>query len=374
MQINKKVRIIAYYLPQYHPIPENDQWWGKGFTEWTNVAKAKPLFRGHYQPRIPADLGFYDLRMAETREAQALLAKKAGIEGFCYWHYWFGKGKLLLEKPFQDVLTSGKHDFPFCLAWANHDWTTKTWDKGKKFKGSSLIMKVHYSIEDYKVHFHYVLSAFKDERYLKVNGKPIFLIYSPNEIPNLMEFFATWNELALKNGLLGIYFISIAQNILFRDTDGSIRKPDPKNDPGKIYKSLLNKGFDAVNSRGYLRAQLLSKGYISGLFHKIDKKIFKGLFVEKYNYKEIVKNMFVEADKLTKVYPTIMPNFDRSPRGGKLATIWYNSKPEIFKKHLNDALNIVSEKDEENRIVFLQSWNEWAEGNYVEPDLLYGHA
>ena len=129
--MNRKARVIAYYLPQFHPIPENDEYWGKGFTEWTNVGKAKPLFKGHYQPRVPADLGYYDLRMSEIREAQADLARDAGIEGFCYWHYWFGNGKQLLERPFNEVLASGKPDFPFCLGWANHSWTTKTWKKQK---------------------------------------------------------------------------------------------------------------------------------------------------------------------------------------------------------------------------------------------------
>ena len=155
-----KPRIIALYLPQFHPIPENDEWWGKGFTEWTNVAKARPLFRGHYQPRIPADLGFYDLRLPEVREQQAVLAKEAGIEGFCYYHYWF-HGKQLLERPFNEVLASGKPDFPFCLCWANHDWTNKTWKKGSSLKADSTIMKMNYSPEDDVQHFKALLPAFR---------------------------------------------------------------------------------------------------------------------------------------------------------------------------------------------------------------------
>ena len=163
-------RIIAYYLPQYHPIPENDEWWGPGFTEWTNVAKARPLFRGHYQPRIPADLGFYDLRLPEVREQQAQLAREAGIEGFCYYHYWFGEGRQLLQRPFDEVLASGKPDYPFCLCWANHDWTNKTWTKGSSARRDSMIMQMHYSVEDDIRHFNHLLPEFKDKRYISVDG------------------------------------------------------------------------------------------------------------------------------------------------------------------------------------------------------------
>ena len=174
-----KARVLAYYLPQFHPVPENDKFWGPGFTEWTNVAKAKPLFRGHYQPRIPADLGFYDLRLPEVREQQAQLAREAGIEGFCYWHYWFGNGRQLLQRPFNEVLASGKPDFPFCLAWANHDWSTKSWQRGKgKVDSSVMIEKQLYpGDEDYIHHFNYVLPAFRDHRYITVDGKPLFLIF-----------------------------------------------------------------------------------------------------------------------------------------------------------------------------------------------------
>ena len=167
------IRILAFYLPQYHPIPENDKWYGKGFTEWTNVGKAKPLFRGHYQPQIPADLGYYDLRVPETREAQAELARQYGVEGFCYWHYWFGNGRRLLERPFNEVLSSGKPDFPFCLAWANHSWHGIY--NGLKTK-EPVIAQTYNGIEDYKQHFYTVLSAFKDKRYITVDDKPLFLV------------------------------------------------------------------------------------------------------------------------------------------------------------------------------------------------------
>lgn len=138
---NKSARVIAFYLPQFHPIEENNKYWGKGFTEWTNVGKAKPLFKGHYQPRVPADLGYYDLRIPEIREQQAELAREAGIEGFCYWHYWFGEGKELLERPFNDVVESGNPDFPFCLGWANHTWSTRTWTSSKQSLSKQLLLK-----------------------------------------------------------------------------------------------------------------------------------------------------------------------------------------------------------------------------------------
>ena len=187
----KKARVIAFYLPQFHPIPENDRFWGPGFTEWTNVAKATPLFRGHYQPRIPADLGFYDLRLPEVREQQAQMAKEAGIEGFCYWHYWFGNGKRLLERPFNEVLASGKPDYPFCLCWANHSWTTRTWEKRKGLvtATSSMIAEQTYPGEpDYKAHFDFCLKAFKDKRYITVDGKPLFAIFDPYHFKDVRIF------------------------------------------------------------------------------------------------------------------------------------------------------------------------------------------
>ena len=173
MNTINKARVIAFYLPQFHPIPENDEWWMKGFTEWTNVGKARSLFPGHYQPKVPADLGYYDLRVPETRQAQADMAREYGIEGFCYWHYWFGNGKRLLERPFNEVLASGKPDFPFCLAWANESW--KGFFHGVKTK-QALITQLYPGEDDYIAHFETVLPAFKDPRYITVDDKPVFMI------------------------------------------------------------------------------------------------------------------------------------------------------------------------------------------------------
>ena len=251
--MEKKYRVIAFYLPQYYPIAENDETWGKGFTEWTNVAKAKPLFKGHYQPRVPADLGFYDLRVPEVREAQAQMAREAGIEGFMYWHYWFGNGKKLLDRPFKEVLESGKPDFPFCLAWANHSWTTKTWTTTKQFQKNKMIVEQLYpGKEDFINHFNAVLPAFKDKRYLTVDGEPIFLIYEPLTIPNTKEFIKLWKELAIENGLKGIHFIGLANGWL------------------KNYDKVFDAGYDAIAPSNLWHAETTE-------LHEVMKKLLKCL-------------------------------------------------------------------------------------------------
>lgn len=346
---NKEVRVIAYYLPQFHPTPENDEWWGKGFTEWTNVGKAKPLFKGHYQPRVPADLGYYDLRVPETRQQQADMAKEHGVEGFCYWHYWFGNGKQLLQKPFNEVLKSGEPDFPFCLAWANHSWEDKQFSKEGTHK--VLIEQLYPGDEDYIEHFNALLPAFKDHRYIRVDDKPLFMVYSADEIPDTEHFIELWQELAQENGLKGIHFIahtSQASNI----------------------QNLLDKGFDAVNvvrlfdffKKDY---SLAEKAYM-----KVMRIFFnKGRIVE---YAKAAKYFCGEEDKEEFCYPTIIPNWDHSPRSGRKGHILINSTPEKFKKHVKTTFGTVKGKTPDKRIVFLKSWNEWAEGNYIEPDLKFG--
>lgn len=226
MNTINKARVIAFYLPQFHPIPENDEWWMKGFTEWTNVGKARSLFPGHYQPKVPADLGYYDLRVPETRQAQADMAREYGIEGFCYWHYWFGNGKRLLERPFNEVLASGKPDFPFCLAWANESW--KGFFHGVKTK-QALITQLYPGEDDYIAHFETVLPAFKDPRYITVDDKPVFMIYQPFQHPQIKEFMALWQKLAMNNGLKGIFFIGQTYHLTEERAE------------------LMDMGFDAIN-------------------------------------------------------------------------------------------------------------------------------
>jgi len=373
---NKKARVIAFYLPQFHPTKENDAWWGKGFTEWTNVGKAKPLFKGHYQPRVPADLGYYDLRMPEVREEQAKMAREAGIEGFCYWHYWFGNGKELLKLPFNEVLESGKPDFPFCLGWANHSWSNKTWLAGSKFKKDSVLMEQTYpGKEEHIEHFYALLDAFKDKRYICVDGKPLFVVHSPAEIPDVTNFMNLWRNLAIENGLKGIHFVGITNSIknYVKVNDKKKYRIANLHEGGLLYKKTLDLGFDAINSRGFWRSEFIVKGRYMKFFHAVIKKVIGGVFLEKYKYKRIIKNFYIMEDVWENVYPTIFPQWDRSPRAGKEAQIYTGSTPELFKVHINDALKIVAHKEDEHKLIFLMSWNEWAEGNYVEPDIVYGN-
>jgi len=351
-----KARVIAYYLPQFHPIPENDMWWGKGFTEWTNVGKARPLYRGHYQPRVPADLGYYDLRLPEIREAQAEMARNAGVEGFMYWHYWFGNGKRILERPFSEMLASKKPNFPFCLGWANHSWSNHSWKATTKLKKESVLIKQEYpGVKDIENHFFHLLPAFLDSRYLRISNKPIFLIYDPLAIPDIRLLFDKWNRLAQNNGLSGIYFIGLANG--WRSN----------------FQKILNLGFDAVNTNGQWHAESVINGYfIKMIKHKIIQK-FGGLLTDKYKYKDIIKNFYSDYERIENFYPTIIPQWDRTPRSGRGASMYTGSHPSLFKEHILEALSRISHKPYENRILFLKSWNEWAECNYVEPDIVYGN-
>ena len=370
-----KARVIAYYLPQFHPIPENDKFWGKGFTEWTNVAKAQPLFKGHYQPRIPADLGFYDLRLPEVREQQAQMAREAGIEGFCYWHYWFGNGKRLLQRPFNEVLQSGKPDFPFCLAWANHSWKTSTWENGGKDR--MIVEQRYLGEEDYTLHFQEVLPAFRDKRYITIEGKPLFAIFDPYNFQDMSNFIKTWQRLAKENGLKGIYFIAICNSTstLQRNADGTLKRVTPNlQSSERVYNDLLNLGFDGINSFGKSRAEMLCMGKYMRIVKKLLHQYLPFLPTHCINYEKITQHFFAPEDSWQNVYPSIFPQWDRTPRAGNSEGVYINATPTNFKKHIQDALNVIKNKDVEHQILFLRSWNEWGEGNYVEPDLKYGHA
>ncbi len=365
-----KPRIIALYLPQFHPIAENDEWWGKGFTEWTNVAKAKPLFRGHDQPRIPTDLGFYDLRLPEVREQQAQLAREAGIEGFCYYHYWF-HGKQLLERPFNEVLASGAPSFPFCLCWANHDWTNKTWKRGKSLKKDSTIMKMEYSVEDHIAHFNAVLPAFKDPRYIKVDGKPLFAVWAPRNIPEAKAFIDLWQKLAKENGLPGIHFVGQTDNA-GKGLPGQQMDFYATDKSKEYYQSVLDLGYDAVMSSGFRRATSLYQGRLKMMWHIFRVKT-AGSTASKMDYTKLMRDYYVEEDRWENVYPTLLPQWDRTPRAGEKSEILVNATPEKFLETIRQAKEMIKNKEPEHQILFLKAWNEWGEGDYVEPDLTYGH-
>jgi hypothetical protein len=344
------IQLIAYYLPQFHPIKENNIWWGEGFTEWTNVAKAKPLFKDHYQPKIPANLGFYDLRCSETREAQADLAKKYGITGFCYWHYWFGNGRRLLERPFNEVIESGKPDFPFCLSWANHTWLNKTWSNNQVMKEEILIEQSYFGKDDYTHHFYSLLPAFKDKRYLKIDGKPIFVVYAPLEHPEMGKFIDIWQQLSIKNGLNGMYFI------------GHVRDYERIED-------IMILGFDAVN---VVRLNVVDiiRYTPTHFIQKIQQTYFHIPY--RIPYKKAINFWCLEENKQETVFPTIIPNWDHTPRSGSQGVVLTNSTPKLFKKHLSNVLEVIKRKADNRQIAFIKSWNEWGEGNYLEPDLKYG--
>lgn len=352
-------RIIAFYLPQFHPCKENDEWWGKGFTEWTNVGKAKPLFKGHDQPRVPTELGYYDLRMPEIRDAQAQLAREAGVEGFMYWHYWFGNGKTLLANIFKEVLESGKPDYPFCLGWANHSWYAKTWNGSETTSRRTLMEQTYPGKEDARQYFETLLPAFMDHRYIKVDGKPLFYIFAPQDLPDTyINWFKEW---AAEAGLPGLYLVA-----------NMVRIFEPK-------EEYLSRGFDAVtyqrqqsgvNKKGELSSNIIKRAWGKGV------KVLKGWlshrppFME--DYRKVADGFCTEAEKSRDVIPTVMPQWDHTPRSGWNGTLLVNAKPEYFKETMMRAIETVASKPEQEQIIFLKSWNEWGEGNYMEPDLTHG--
>ena len=348
-QVQKKIRALGVVLPQFHPIPENNEWWGKGFTEWTNVAKAKPQFRGHYQPHIPADLGFYDLRLEEARIHQAELAKEYNIYGFCYYHYWF-HGKRLLERPIDEIVASGKPDFPFCLCWANEPWN-RNWD-GFNHK---VLQDQVYSDEDHLNHITYLIEIFKDKRYIKVDGRPLFIVYKAKSIPNVREMLDIWNKEAKKAGFeKGVYFLSTTAS-------GFHENPDSFGFEGSW--DFLPHVFTEFNKISF----------ISRIFIKI-----KSLFGKRSNrlilYKTIVNKAIqtYRHFKEWKKFPCVCPCWDNTPRRQTNAWILHNSTPELYEKWLASTCDKFEPYSEEENFVFINAMNEWAEGNHLEPDLKWG--
>lgn len=352
-----RARLIAFYLPQFHPIPENDEWWGPGFTEWTNVARARPLYKGHAQPHIPGELGFYDLRLPETRAAQARLARDYGIGGFCYWHYWFG-GRRLLERPFQEVLQSGEPDFPFCLAWANESWSG-AWHG----RPDHILLKQEYPGDaDYAAHFAAVLPALRDPRYIRVDGRPLFIVYKPANLPDAPHFTRTWRRLAEQAGLPGLYLLGLLRgDRTAREfgLDGRL----PLGWPDTPSSSRLERFVLGMTGRtlGQLRTAFAFRINLGAPGPRVA------------GYDRIFRRAYV-GDLADDRYPMVFPCWDNTPRSGRRGYVLHGSTPRLFAGYLEQAIAQVAARSPDKRLVFIKSWNEWAEGNYLEPDTVWGRA
>jgi lipopolysaccharide biosynthesis protein len=361
------VRVIAFYLPQFHPIPENDAWWGKGFTEWTNVAKAKPLFSGHRQPRLPADLGYYDLRVPEVREAQAALARQAGVAGFAYWHYWFGGGRRIIERPFEEVRDSGRPDFPFCLAWANQSWTG-IWHGNPK----SVLMKQEYpGPADDEAHFRWAQKAFEDPRYLTVDGKPMFIVFAPHDHPSIAQFIEHWRELAARAGYPGLYFVAISN----RYADGIDPYRNPILDPFDAITPLVPQDFlETVARQTRFRdvRRRLKELNMGGRLNELKSERWKR--PTRIRYADVVAHALSDMPPGPRYLPCVLPGWDNTPRSGSRGVVYEGETPELFHAYLSKAAHRVAAYPEQQRVVFVKAWNEWAEGNYLEPDSVSGHA
>lgn len=339
------VTALAIYLPQFHPIPENDEWWGKGFTEWTNVTKAKPLFPGHVQPRLPADLGFVDLRLPEVRQAQADMARQYGINGFCYYHYWF-EGRRLIERPFNEVLESGKPDFPFCLCWANETWSRRWLGEERE-----ILLKQSYSMADHERHAEWLSRAFADHRYVRIDGRPLFTIYRPMDIPDLQSAIDTYRRIV--DARLGV-------NPFLVGVDS--------HKPGLDFRDL---GFDA--SMNFTPQLGLIDGVMNDWFSK--KKLLNNLKhgaisgkLGMADYGRISQLMWDRRPAHDGWFPSVFVGWDNTPRRGAKGVVMTNGGPEPFARNVRNALELLKARPESSRVLFVNAWNEWAEGNNLEPD------
>jgi lipopolysaccharide biosynthesis protein len=346
------LRYIAIHLPQFHPITENDDWWGKGFTEWRNVARARPLFPGHYQPHLPADLGFYDLRLPEARAAQADLARAYGIDGFCYYHYWF-HGRRLLERPVNDILRTGQPDFPFCLFWANESWEGR-WHGVKDDRRT--LVRQEYSPEDDLDHIRWLAQAMDDPRYIRVSGRPLFLVYRPLDLPRPERTIGSWKDEAVRLGLKEPYLLA---------SDSHARGAD-----------LTTLGFDGVV---HFLPQLgvldhLRKGRLSRALRRVLTNVRSRVLsssVYAYDYDRALRRMLANAHPHT--HKMIFPGWDNTPRAGRRGIAIVGSSPDKFHKALLHMSHwTLTNLPPDQRILFLNAWNEWAEGNHLEPDLRFG--
>ena len=348
MTAGATVRALACYLPQFHPIPENDEWWGAGFTEWRNVVQARPLFPGHQQPRLPADLGFCDLRVAETRAAQAALARAHGIHGFLYHHYWFA-GRRLLDRPLREVMESGLPDFPFALSWANESWT-RAWDG----RSSEVLVPQRYSHDDDRDHIRHLLPVFEDPRYVRVDGRPLFVVYAASHLPDPERTTDIWREEAARAGLPGLYLCRW-------EFDGT-------GDPTAL-------GFDAAIDfqpdfdnlgpalRRTLPARVVRRLHLTNQAYRHHRI---------YDYRTFVDRMMARPEVAYTRFPSVTPSWDNTPRRARQGMVLRDSSPAEYERWLRWTLDTVVPSGPGEDLVFLNAWNEWAEGNHLEPCQRWG--
>lgn len=342
MKYNK--RVIAIHLPQFYPFPENDKWWGKGFTEWTNVTKAKPRFKGHYQPHLPTDLGFYDLRLKECRLAQQNLARDYGIDGFCYYHYWFN-GHLLMEKPVEAHLNDPEETFPFMLCWANENWS-RNWSGHR----NETLIEQHYSKEDDRAHFQYLLPFFKDPRYIKIDGKPVFAIYRIGKVDDIDALISNFREFAKEEGI-DLYICKVQDDInnLPSGMDAAIEFP-PFN-----LKEMYHWNINIIASIAHRFFHTTMGNKIISYKRYVETLCSRPLFNE---YKQ---------------FPALMPSWDNACRRvGQPFMMMKGSTPELFEKWADNVFGKFEPYSDEENLIFINAWNEWAEGNHMEPDRKFG--
>lgn len=362
--MQKKIRPIAINLPQFYPIPENDLWWGKGFTEWTNVTKAQPLYDGHYQPQLPADLGFYDLRLADSRKAQADMAKQYGFYGFCYYHYWFN-GKRLLERPVDEILTTGQPDFPFMLCWANDNWTRR-WDGLDK----EVLLSHEYSADDDIAHIKHLIKYFKDPRYIRVDNKPVFILYKPFLLPDPEATALRWREVAAQYGIdlylcHMVFGYSPQWNLLLKGFDATIDF-EPFGVRRFVHPKYSNKIL-GINRKLSMPERIRNK-FVKNKKLQSDKKL-----LNVYDYKSMYENLLPLSGIGYKIYPSIVPGWDNSPRRrDDPSMILDESTPQLFGNWVEKVINDFKPYSADENFIFINAWNEWAEGNHLEPCQKWG--
>ena len=357
------MKIITFYLPQFHEIPENNEWWGKGFTEWVNVKKAQPLYEGHEQPRVPLNENYYNLLDPNVQVWQAKIAKEYGVYGFCYYHYWFN-GKLLLEKPMENMLKNRDIDIPFCVCWANEPWT-RAWVGETKV----LIPQLYGEKREWKEHFDYLLPFFKDSRYICDDGKPLVVIYRPEVIECLNEMLDYWNELAIQEGFEGLTYAY--QNI---DFDLKADKDDSRFKYNIEFQPLYARHDMFKNNHKYIKALRRKVAAFVEKNFGFDLMRYGVGFFNKSNqisYDEAWNKILTRKPETEKNVPGAFVGWDNTPRKGERGEIFVGDTPEKFEKYLTQQ--IIRAKNIYNKdMIFMYAWNEWAEGGYLEPDTRSG--